>query len=299
MHAVRAFGRSLAVVWGLSLPHAQAAAPAGGILLKHCLVTAADDVQVPALRPGQLKMLHVQEGAHVTKEYVVAQLDDAESQLQLRSAAAERDAAAARAKSELDVRYAVATHSVAVAEHEIALSANRKQPSAVSAVELERLRLSAEQGGLKVELGKFEQDVRRTETGVTQAKAELAQNDIRQRQIRAPLEGEVAEIYVQNGEWIEAGRPVLRIVRLDQLRVEGFVHVRDSLPGEIVGRPVKVVVELARGERREFTGRITFVSPLIQAGGDYRVWAQVDNRREQEQWLLRPGLEAEMTLEGR
>lgn len=269
------------------------------LTLKHCLVTASDDVQVPALRPGLLTEIHAKEGAHVDRDAIVAQMDDAEAKMQLRSAAAERDAAKARAKSDLEVRYAEATHKVAEAEHQIAVSVNEKQANAVSLVELERLRLTAEQALMKIELSKFELDVRGTETGVSQSKADLAEHDIRQRQIRAPLEGEVAEIYVQSGEWVEAGKPVLRIVRLDRLRVEGFVHVRNALPGEIVDRPVQVVVELARGERREFTGRITFVSPLVQAGGDYRVWADVDNRREQGQWLLRPGLEAEMTLADR
>jgi macrolide-specific efflux system membrane fusion protein len=271
----------------------------GELVLKHCLVTAVDDVQVPALRPGLLTSVKVKEGAHTGKDEVLAQLDDSEAQMQLRSATAERDAAAARAKSDLDVRYAEATHLVAEAEHKIAISVNEKQPNAVSLVELERLRLTAEQSALKIELGKFEQSVRETETGVTQAKTDLAANDVKQRQIRAPLEGEVAEIYVQSGEWIEAGKPVLRIVRLDRLRVEGFVHVRDSLPGEIIDRPVRVRVELARGERHEFAGQITYVSPIVQAGGEYRVWAEVENRQDKSQWLLRPGLEAEMALESR
>lgn len=274
-------------------------APKTELLLKHCLVSAVDDVQVPALRPGMLTEIKVKEGAHVATQDLVAQIDDAEAKLQLRSAVAESDAAKARAKSELEIRYAEATHSVAEAEHKIALSVNEKQANAVSLVELERLRLTAEQAALKTELSKFERDVRSTETGVTQAKADLADKDVQQRQIRAPLEGEIAEIYMQTGEWVEAGKPVVRIVRLDRLRVEGFIHVRDALPGEIVNRPVKVRVELARGERREFTGVITFVSPLVQAGGDYRVYADVENRREQDQWLLRPGLEAEMTLDAR
>jgi len=298
--------RLLAATWGLLAIGATAAlraddpAPAGRpLVLMHCLVTAADDVQVPALRSGLLTQIHALEGAHVAKDDVVAQIDDAEAKMQLRSAVAERDAAVARAESVLEVRYAEATHSVAEAEHKIAISVNERQPNGVSLVELERLRLTAVQAALKIELGKFEQDVRKTETGVSQAKSDLAEKDVMQRRLLAPLEGEVAELYVQTGEWVEAGRPVARIVRLDQLRVEGFVHVRDVLPGEIVGRSVKVRVELARGERHEFVGRITFVSPLVQAGGDYRVWAEVDNRREKDQWLLRPGLEAEMTLDAR
>jgi multidrug resistance efflux pump len=268
-------------------------------LLKHCLVTAIDDVQVPALRAGQLTAVDAGEGARVEKNAVVARLNDAEAQMQLRSATAERDAAAARAKSDIEIRYAEATEAVSKAEHRISAQANEKQPNSVSVVELERLRLAAEQATLKVEVGKFEREVRRTESGVTDAKAELAANDVEQRKIRSPIGGEIAEYYVRIGEWVEAGKPVLRVVRLDRLRVEGFVHTRDFLPGEIVGRTGTVRVELARGERREFPCRITFVSPLIQAGGDYRVWAEVDNRREQEQWLLRPGLQAEMLLDSR
>ena len=266
------------------------------ITLKHCLVTAIDDVQVSSLRAGLIVEVTAKEGAHVAAKDVVARIDDDEAKLQLRAAVAERDAAAARAKSNLEIRFAEATHSVAEAEHRIAISVNDKQPNAVSLVELERLRLTAEQATLKIELGKFEQNVRSTETGMTEAKADLAASDVERRRIRAPLEGEIAETYAQIGEWVEAGKPIFRIIRLDRLRVEGFVHVRDALPGEIVDRAVKVRVELARGERREFSGVIKFVSPIVQAGGDYRVWAEVDNRREQDQWLLRPGLEAEMTL---
>jgi len=268
-------------------------------LLKHCLVTAIDDVQVPALRSGQLTAVDAGEGARVEKNAVVARLNDAEAQMQLRSANAERDAAAARAKSDIEIRYAEATHAVSAAEHRMSAEANAKQPNSVSLVELERLRLAAEQAALKIEVGKFDREVRRTETGVTEAKAQLAANDVEQRKIRAPIGGEIAEYYVRAGEWVEAGRPVLRVVRLDRLRVEGFVHTRDFLPGEIIGRTGTVRVELARGQKREFPCRVTFVSPLIQAGGDYRIWAEVDNRSEQEQWLLRPGLQAEMLLDSR
>lgn len=279
---------------------AAAAAPERGRnSLQHCLITAIDDVQVPAQRGGLLTKLVVREGAAVEKAAPLAQLDDADAQLKLRSAEAERDAAEARAKSDVDYRYARAGHAVAEAEHRISVLVNEKQPNSVSLIEVERLRLTAEQASLKMELGQLEQAVRRIETGISKAKAEQAQNDVRLHQVQAPLAGEVAESYVQVGEWVEPGKPIVRIVRLDRLRVEGFVHVRDALPGEIAGRPVKVSVVLARGERREFAGRITYVSSLVQAGGDYRVWAEVENRREQDQWLLRPGLEAEMTLEDR
>jgi multidrug efflux pump subunit AcrA (membrane-fusion protein) len=272
---------------------------AAAMSLKHCLITPINDVQVPAPRSGLLTEIQVREGARIAKNDALAQLDDTDARIKLRSAQAERDAAAARAQSELDVRYAQATYAVAEAEHRISVQVNERQPNSVSLVEVERQRLTAEQAALKIELGKHERAVRIIESGASKAKAESAENDVRLHRILAPLDGEVTEIYGQAGEWVEAGKPVMRVVRLDRLRVEGFVKVRDWLPGELAGRQVQVRVTLARGDVREFTGKITYVSSIVQAGGDYSVWAEVDNRREQDQWLLRPGLEAEMSLQDR
>jgi macrolide-specific efflux system membrane fusion protein len=99
------------------------------------------------------------------------------------------------------------------------------------------------------------------------------------------------------GEWVEPGNEVLRLVRLDRLRIEGFLNASDFSPSEVSNRPVRVTVELARGRKETFQGKIVFVNPLVQAGGVYRVWAEVVNRMENNQWLLRPGLLAEMTID--
>jgi hypothetical protein len=89
---------------------------------------------------------------------------------------------------------------------------------------------------------------------------------------------------------------VLRVVRFDTLRVEGFLSSLKYDPAEVVNRSVEVSVELARGRRVKFPGKIVYVSPLVQAGGDYRVWAEVSNQQESGQWLLRPGLNATMVI---
>jgi hypothetical protein len=43
------------------------------------------------------------------------------------------------------------------------------------------------------------------------------------------------------------------------------------------------------------------VSPLDESGGDYRVVAEVENRRDEasQQWLLRAGKTASMTVHAR
>jgi hypothetical protein len=57
-------------------------------------------------------------------------------------------------------------------------------------------------------------------------------------------------------------------------------------------------VKLADDRKETFAGRIVFMSPLVESGGDYRVFAEVENRQApgSGQWLLRAGQTARMTI---
>lgn len=275
------------------------AAPAvpGTVRLSHCLVSLIDDVEVPAEKPGILTALTGQEGAYLEAGAPIAAIDEEQAALQHETAQAEADAARAKADNPLEIEYAVATHRTAEAEYKISLNANLKQPNSVSAVELERLRLAMDQARIKIGVTEFDQGLKGIEARGFDAKARLTAVEVKQRQILAPLAGEIVEVFYRPGEWVEPGKPIVRLVRLDRLRVEGFVKFSDHTPGTIHGRGVQAVVETAGGKRETFPGRVTFVSPLVQPGGEYRIWAEVDNRRVGEHWLLRPGLEAELTIE--
>ena len=63
-------------------------------------------------------------------------------------------------------------------------------------------------------------------------------------------------------------------------------------------RPVTAEVILADNRREKFAGRIVFTSPIVESGGDYRVFAEVENRQAEgtQQWLLRAGQTATMTI---
>ena len=45
-----------------------------------------------------------------------------------------------------------------------------------------------------------------------------------------------------------------------------------------------------------FQGKIKFVSNKVEAGGEYKVWAEVTNRKYKGQWVLRPGVTLNMTV---
>jgi len=92
---------------------------------------------------------------------------------------------------------------------------------------------------------------------------------------------------------------VLRVVNMDNLRVEGFLNADVFAPEQVQDAKVTITVELAAGRKATFPGTIDYVSPLVEATGDYRVWAEVKNRPGggKYPWLLRPGSEAEMWIE--
>jgi multidrug resistance efflux pump len=129
--------------------------------------------------------------------------------------------------------------------------------------------------------------------------AELAQatEKVEHRRIKSPLAGQVQKIYRHVGEWVQAGEPVLHVVHVSSLRVQGTLNISDYAPEEVMGRPVTVKVVFARGRTETFNGDIVFVDPMVELGGNYLIRALIKNREENGQWLLRPGMEAEMTIQ--
>src|SRR5438445_6301914 len=102
----------------------------------------------------------------------------------------------------------------------------------------------------------------------------------------------VVQVNPHHGEWVEAGKTVMRVLRVDRLRVEGFVHV-EKLTRELVGRKVTLTVDVAGQPGNEFEGAVVFVSPEVNpVKQQVRVWAEVENRK----LLLRPGLRGSFVI---
>jgi macrolide-specific efflux system membrane fusion protein len=84
----------------------------------------------------------------------------------------------------------------------------------------------------------------------------------------------------------------VRVLRVDRLRVEGFVPVK-QLPGELEGRRVTLTVDLPGKPGAIFDGSVVFVSPEVNpVNGQVRVWAEVENPK----LLLRPGIRGSLAI---
>jgi multidrug efflux pump subunit AcrA (membrane-fusion protein) len=264
----------------------------GAVVIAHALVSVIDDVEVPAQENGLLLGMNVSEGALVKKDDLLAQIDDREAKLKRYAAEVEREAALAKASDDIEVRFAQASLEVANAEVSSSETINSKTPGLVPATEIRRLRLTKRRAELQIDKSKLDLGVAKMTAEVHDAAVKNAEHTIERRRILSPMDGEVIARLKERGEWVNAGEPVLRVIRMDRLKVEGLLPAADFNPDELIERPVLIDVELAHGRKAQFEGKITYISPLVTAGNKYRVRAEVANRVEKNQWLLRPGMTA-------
>jgi macrolide-specific efflux system membrane fusion protein len=179
------------------------------------------------------------------------------------------------------------------------VEANQKVPGSVPKTEIRKLLLTWQRSVLEIEQAQMNMRIAALEAAVSQAEVEASQENLKRRKIISPLDAVVVEMYRNQGEWVQPGDPVMRIVRMNRLRIKGHLNAGKVAPAQADGQPVTVGVELAGGRREQFVGKVVFVDPIVESvTGEYQVWAEVDNRQDPSgHWVLRPGLEAKMAIQ--
>ncbi len=287
----------LALLVSTALPAQRAAAPVNSTELLNCYVTQIEEVEVPAQEAGVLVKVEVREGDAVATGHLLAQIDDIEPRMQQRVAQFELQVAREEASSDINVRYAQATEAVARQEWHQAVEANKKVAGAVPEAEVRRLVLKQNEAALSIEQADMRRRIAALEVKVSEAKVEAAAVGIERRRIVAPLDALVVKVHHHEGEWVQPGVPMVHLIKLDRLWVEGSLKARQYTPAEVHGRPVVVKVALARGREESFPGKIVFVKPTVEADDTFLVRAEIANRQDNGFWLLSPGMPAEMTVQ--
>jgi macrolide-specific efflux system membrane fusion protein len=265
------------------------------VMLPDCLVSVIEDIDISAQEDGLLTYVEAREGMHVKKGLQLAQVDDREARARHSAAESAHRRAKTEAENDVNIRLADASAEAAKADLDQGLEVNAKVPNSVVASEMRRRKLAWDKAVLSIEHAKLEQQKARHEMEAKAEEMELTKLGIDRRKVLSPLDGLVVSVKKRPGAWITKGEPLLRLVRMDRLRVAGHVNAAHYGPHEVAGRAVSIRAHLERGRTERFTGKITFVHPE-QSGGDYLVWAEVDNHTQNEQWVLRPGLKVDMAI---
>jgi len=267
-------------------------AAAADIAVESVVINLVAEVEVPANEAGSLVEVPAAEGRRVEAGAVLARIDDRDAALEVAAAEIALDHAQQQAANDVKLRLARQALKLAELELKKAEDANRELERVVSATQIEKLRIEVEKAQLEIE--QAVKDLAAAERTVAAAKNALlvAQRGVERRKIVAPIGGTVVDVRRRLGEWLEPGATVVRLVRDDRLRAEGFVHV-EKLTADLFGQPAELVVTLPGEKPTTFRGTVTFVSPEVNPiNRQVRVWAEFDNADGR----LRPGLAARLTV---
>jgi multidrug efflux pump subunit AcrA (membrane-fusion protein) len=276
--------------------------PSGDLSLR-ATVRARHDIKVSVEAEGLLTMLNVQEGSRVKEGDVIGMVDDRRAQAAVDVARISHIAARERGEDTIEEQYATRAHEVAALDYKKSQEANQGTDNVIPLIEMEKKRLDADRARLQILKAQKDRRLAMLESDVKLAEWEAANVELARRTIKAKFDGEVQEVMIDEGEWVNPGDVVLQLTQFDTMWVESYVSASQYDPAELQGRPVTVTVNLARGRQASVTGHIVYVSQNYIATGraetylaQYKVRAEVQNRREGNFWLVRPGMPGNLTI---
>jgi multidrug efflux pump subunit AcrA (membrane-fusion protein) len=302
--------------WALAAAAAAAAADGdGGTVRARGLLRAEADIHLVARGGGLVASIERLEGEAVRPGEAVVVLDDSSERALLAQARCDLEGAELDLKKlrdgarPEDLERAVALHEEARAGLDLAektlksdlelhaggflseLSRQRSERSLEAAraqVEARRLDLVILRKGARPE------ELRRSEIEVERRRSlvEVREREAAQRRVSGTRPGRafVARVWVEQGQWVDGGRPVADLVYMDRIRVEVDLPAAEGLRAR---RGAKAVVRSPLFPGVELAGTVSRLAPTIDpASGTVRAVVEADN----PDLRVRPGVEAEVEI---
>ncbi len=251
-------------------------------------VKALHDIKLAAQADGILQELLFDEGQVIEKGQVVLTIDERTANAELAVAQKEFEAASAQASQDANLRFSKKVFEVSEAEYaEIKELYDR---SSASRQETRRKLLEAEKAreGIKVAEVDHTKDI--LAAAVAKEKVAAATVQLNLRKVVSPYDGIVDERLRDQGEWVKAGEPILRLVHMKEMKIEALVPVSNSDVARLQNAEMVIRVPI-QGRDWTYTTKIGFVSPSV-AMSTCRVWAKVPNTLNGDAWVLRDGMQA-------
>jgi macrolide-specific efflux system membrane fusion protein len=290
MKRLHSVGSLLALLAAIGAP--ATAARAEDITIDSALLQLIEQVDVPGRAPGILSSVDVLEGDAVRAGMKLARLDDKDVKLHYQRAAIELQLSAEKASNQVAIRTAERALEYARAENDRMQRAAEGLPGSVSESVLEEAKFKLDRAKLDLEQAQHELRVNQITEQLKKQELALGQHQIELREVVSPVDGIVVEVVRHEGEWVEPGEKVIRIVRIDRLRAEGLIHIR-HVTEQLKGAAATVSVAVPGQSEVRSTGQVVFVSPEVNpVNGLVRISVEFVNRQNR----LRPGLRARITI---
>jgi RND family efflux transporter MFP subunit len=260
---------------------------------------AEDQADVAAEIAGRVVTTPVERGTPVTQGDVLIRLSPSEADAQ----ASEAEANAAQIEARLGLKSGVdfdansvpevqnAKAGFELAQNEFNRIRSLLDQRVVSQSEFDQRRTQMEAARQQYESAKNGAAQQYQALQAARARVALAHKAVADTVVRAPFPGLVAERLVSTGDYVTKGLKVAVVVRVNPLRVQ--LTVPEQFVSAIaVGAPVNFEVDAY--PTRQFTGKVRFISPALEANQRALTVEAVVANPDRE---LKPGLFATARIE--
>jgi len=279
---------TLSMCLGICSCHSVFGQDAGQLRFNNGVVGVLDDINLPAKDSGILIDWQGKLGQRVKAGDIIGRLDAADLEAQQEVIKVERRLAEITAENDINVRFSRSSSDVSQKVLDKSRQANVIYRDTVSSTEIDRLSLEAERGALSIERSMLDQETAETEVQLQSKRLSALEIQIANRKLVSPTDGMIVSTLFSEGEWIERGQTVARIIRTDRVEVIALADAKRA-DTTLVGQPVTIETD-----HENLTGTVTFVNPEINpASGQVQIRAEVDN----PDGLLRPGSRVKMTVD--
>ncbi|MBO7707378.1 MAG: HlyD family efflux transporter periplasmic adaptor subunit, partial [Thermoguttaceae bacterium] len=184
----------------------------------------------------------------------------------------------------------------ALMEYKRAVNANKRVPNSVSEDEVWQKRFEWYRGMKSEDKAKYDLEIAALAVDVKEAAIAIADADLEERLIRAPLSGQVDDIFKNKGEWLREGDNVLHVLRLDKINITANFDSEQVSPAMIQGKAVTVYATKAGvAEPQKMEGVITYARPVLMMNR-FVAYAAVNNVKVGDSWVLIPGMRVNLIV---
>jgi len=263
------------------------------IIIESSIVKLIDSVEVPAEIAGVLSTLKFREGQMVQAGEILATINSQELDLQLKRAEIENQIARASSENDIDVRFAEKALEVAVSRVDRSNQSNQRVPGVVPAARLEEQQLEVHRDRLRVEQADRDRKTSAMQVELKTTDVEISRLLKEKASVRSPIDGMVVSVSSKAGEWVKPGDTIIKIVRLDRLKVEGYLPAKIATQIRI-GDTATALIQQDWLRDHPFPGKVIFINPEANPVNSHvQVWVEIEN----QELKLVPGLESTLTID--
>ncbi|MFT5299625.1 MAG: RND family efflux transporter MFP subunit [Mariniblastus sp.] len=256
-----------------------------GVEVPSVILKLVSDVDIPAREQGVIESILVIPNQRVQAGQELATINDEHRAMDLRKAQLELEVATSIANSDIQLRFAQEELNVAQLDLSRGEDSRKRFGGSLSDSELDQLGLEVARAKLKLETVQLESKNASIQQMLVENQVKQVEAVIARHKIISPLDGVVASVARDAGEWVEPGDTVLRVIGISRMRAEGFIDA-NLVSASSAGSPVKMFTVSPDGQEKSFSGKISFISDEIDpVNQQVNFWAEIDNR----ELRLRPG----------